>query len=206
MRFRIIVFSIWSILLVSCKSNVVQTFHENGKLKEEYTLNNKNEKNGTYKSYSDEENLYELAEYKNGLLVGKRILYHPNGKTEVIEQYNEEGKLHGVYQVFYDNGQLMTDKNYINNELEGEVRVYYKTGKLKEVVQFKDSQENGAFVEYFPNGQIQWKGTYLNGDNEFGDLEEYDSTGILIKKMICDSSAICRSTWKIENYDEKYKN
>ena len=49
---------------------------------------------------------------------------------------------------------------------------------------------------YYENGQIHWKGTYLNGDNEFGLLEEWDSLGTMIKRMKCDSMAVCRTFWR----------
>ena len=59
-----------------------------------------------------------------------------------------------------------------------------------------NNEENGPFSEYFENGQIQWKGTYRNGDNEYGILYEYDSLGTPIKIMKCDTQAICRTIWK----------
>ena len=64
-----------------------------------------------------------------------------------------------------------------------------------EEVLFKDNEENGPFVEYYDNGEIEWKGSYLNGDNEFGILEQYDRTGVLIKKMECDSLGACITVW-----------
>jgi antitoxin component YwqK of YwqJK toxin-antitoxin module len=200
---------LWIVMVVlplfSCGDKPEKTFHENGNVMEEYRVTKDGKKNGKYVSYYDNGITYEISEYNNDVLVGVRKLHFPDGKIEISETYNDSGELHGPYLTYYKNGQIMTEKTYDRNVLTGEVKVYYENGRVKEVVQFVNNQENGPFTEYFPNGKIQWKGTYLNGPNEFGPLEEYDSTGILIKKMMCDSFAICRSTWKIENYDEKYK-
>lgn len=192
-------------LFFSCRNTEQKTFHENGQVMEVFHLNANGEKHGEYISYYEDGITYEISAYTNGTLTGTRKLHYPDGNLELEETYNEKGELNGPYVTYYKNGQVMVKKNYKNNILEGEVTVYYENGQLKEKVLFTNNQENGPFTEYFQNGKIQWKGTYLNGPNEFGELEEYDSTGILIKKMLCDSLAICRSTWKIENYDEKYK-
>lgn len=202
---RIFVLLLPVFLIIACKNTEQKTFHENGNVMEVFHVNEEGAKHGNYISYYEDGVTYEISTYNNGKFTGTRKLHYPDGKTEILETYNEKGELHGPYQTYFKNGQLNTSKNYTHNVLEGEVSVYYENGQLKEKVLFKNNEENGPFTEYFPNGKIQWKGSYLNGPNEFGELEEYDSTGILLKKMLCDSMAICRSTWKIEHYDEKYK-
>ena len=66
---------------------------------------------------------------------------------------------------------------------------------------FLDNLENGPFVEYYENGNVQWSGTFLNGDNEVGELLHYSEDGVLIKKMWCDSAAICQTIWTREKGD-----
>ena len=70
-----------------------------------------------------------------------------------------------------------------------------------ERVTFEGNEENGPFEEYHQNGQIQWKGTYLKGENEYGLLEEFDEIGEPIKRMMCDEMAICKTIWTKENGD-----
>ena len=48
-------------------------------------------------------------------------------------------------------------------------------------------------LEYHPNRKKCTGRPIFNGDNEFGLLERFDTTGTLIKKMMCDSMAICRT-------------
>jgi antitoxin component YwqK of YwqJK toxin-antitoxin module len=90
---------------------------------------------------------------------------------------------------------------YNRGVLEGDVLKYYPEGAIMEKVSFKNNEENGTFEEYYNNGIVHWRGEYLNGPNEYGLLEEYDEQGILLKKMMCDSNAVCRTIWTKENGD-----
>lgn len=187
-----------SIILISigCGEKKVIQNYPNGNIMEEYTVNKENQKNGSYKAYFESGKIKETATYQNDQLIGKRTLYFENGKVETEENYSEPNVLNGEYKTYYDNGQLKLVKTYVNNVIQGTLKVYYPTGKIKEEVTMAENNENGPFVEYFENGQIQWKGSYLNGDNEFGLLEEWDSLGNPIKRMKCDSMAICRTFWR----------
>ena len=196
MQLRILLFCI-CVFCFSCGNKKVELKTDSGQLKERYSVNKNNEKDGIYESWFDNGQLFEKSEYKNGILTGLRTIFYPNGQPEVTEMYNDKGELHGMYRTYYDDGTLKAEKTYVNNVLQGIVKTYHPNGKLKEEVIFTDNMENGPFTEYHPNGVVQWKGTYLNGDNEFGILEEFDSTGVLLKKMMCDSQAVCRTFWKV---------
>lgn len=184
------------ITIVSCGLEKIETTFPDGKIKEQYTINKKGEKDGIYTAYNEVGKLKEKSNYKNGLYTGRRTLYFDNGNVEIEENYIDGGILQGISKVYYEGGQLQLEKNYENNVLVGQVKVYYPSGKIKEEVTMENNNENGPFTEYYENGKIHWKGTYLNGDNEFGLLEEWDSLGAPIKRMKCDSMAICRTFWK----------
>ncbi|MBK9255985.1 MAG: toxin-antitoxin system YwqK family antitoxin [Saprospiraceae bacterium] len=185
-----------SIVLLSCGNKKVEIKDENGMVIESYETDKKGNKDGHYKRFLPNGNLAEETIYKNGTITGERKIYYESGKLEILENYDQNGMLQGLYQTFYEDGTLKSEKTYQNNVLTGIAKGFHPNGKLKEEVQIENNMENGPFKEYHPNGQLQWQGTYLNGDNEFGLLEEYDSTGVLIKKMMCDSTAICRTIWK----------
>jgi antitoxin component YwqK of YwqJK toxin-antitoxin module len=190
------------VALASCNSRKqIEIYYESGKIMERFQITRDSIKDGMYQSWFEDGKLYEEASYSNGKLVGERKIYYPNGQQEILETYNDKGELNGPYKSWYENGNLKTEQQYADNVLQGILKSYYPNGKLKEQVTMKDNQENGAFTEYYPNGQISWKGTYLHGDNEFGLLENYDSLGVLIRKMNCDSNAICRTIWKKEGHE-----
>lgn len=184
------------LLMISCGNKKITTNYPGGNLMEQYNTSKDGIKNGVYKSYFETGKLRENATFKDGDYIGLRTLYYENGNVDTEEKYNPAGILEGEYRIFYKEGGIHIIKNYVNNVLEGKLTVYYPNGKIKEEVTMGRNQENGPFKEYFQSGQLQWKGTYLNGDNEFGLLEEWDSLGNMIKRMKCDSLGICRTFWR----------
>jgi antitoxin component YwqK of YwqJK toxin-antitoxin module len=188
-----------SSILASCSDNTTETKHENGKTKEKYTVDSDQKRHGEYLAYNDKGVLIEKSTYTHGVITGIREVYKEDtGLIDVKESYDQAGLLSGPHITYHPDGKtIMIEKNYVNNAIQGILKAYYPNGKLKEQVTIKDNNENGPFTEYFMNGAIQWQGTYRNGDNEYGELIEYDSLGTIIKKMQCDSLAICRTTWKL---------
>lgn len=187
-----------SVFILSCKKeNLHKTYYDSGALMEEYTITEDSLITGLYKRFHPDGGIAEECTYKNGQRNGWRKLYDTSGRLEAIYPYSD-GKINGEYQAFYPSGKLKIKAQYVNNEIVGEFLKYYENGNLKERVMFKDNMENGPFEEYHENGNLKWRGSYLNGDNEFGLLEEFNEEGILIKKMMCDSMRICKTIWTLE--------
>lgn len=194
--YKFILCILLSVGLLSCGKKNVITNYPNGNMMEQYTSSKNGKKNGEYKSYYESGKLREVATFKDDEYIGKRIIYFENGNIDTEENYNSQGLLNGEYKVYYKEGGVHIVKHYKDNILTGLLTVYYPNGRVKEEVTMAKNEENGPFKEYFQNGTLQWKGTYLNGDNEFGLLEEWDSLGNLIKRMKCDSFGICRTFWR----------
>lgn len=187
---------IWS----SCSNNMQQVKSESGTVLEEFIVNKAGEKHGLYKSFDEDGNVIEMANYKNGMLHGDRNFYFKNGNLELSEHY-EENVITGPYVSYYINGQVELSFDYDNGVVNGLLTKYYENGTVMEEVNMKDNEENGPFKEYYESGQLKWEGQYLNGDNEFGLLINYKDDGTIIKKMMCDSLAICRTIWTPERGD-----
>lgn len=182
--------------LIGCQLKKVENKYSNGNKMEEYTINKNGEKEGDYVAYFESGKIKERCTYIKGNYNGVRTIYFENGNIEIEEPYTENGQLNGIYKAYYPEGQLKIEKLYKDNVIIDKIKVYYSNGQVKEEVNMENNQENGPFTEYYQNGQIHWKGTYLNGDNEYGLLEEFDSLGAPIKKMKCDEMAICRTFWR----------
>ena len=185
--------------LSSCKKEE-QSFHDNGKVHEVYSVDDQGKKHGIYTRFDLEGNKMETAHYTHGMLDGERLIYYPEGTKEIREVYIND-QLEGSYQRFDQEGNLTFEAQYTKNILGGIAKSYYSNGTLKEEVTFVNNEENGPFTEYHENGKLAWKGTYRNGDNEFGVLEEYDVNGMLIKKLNCDERGICKTIWTKEDGD-----
>ena len=187
------------IFMLSCDSKI-QSFHENGTLESEYSIDEDSLKHGTFVRYFDSGVKAEESNFVHGKQDGQRILYYLNGNKESEGTY-VNGELHGKKLVYYDSGELMIDSDYEHSEVVGVFKKYYKNGNLLEEVTFENDLENGPFKEYYEDGTIKWKGQYLNGDNEFGIIEHYNEAGELIKKLECDSMKICKTIWEANTED-----
>ena len=195
----LIILGVFSAVIGCKESNFVTNKDDNGKITEKYAVNKENQKHGEYLSYINGV-LSTKANYKNGKLHGERLIYHTNGQVEIEESY-EDDVLVGLYKSYSINGTLVQEANYKKGVMQGMLKTYYNDGHLKEEVTMVDNQENGPFKEYHPNGKIKWEGEFLNGDNEYGLLKNYNEAGELIKKMMCNEQGVCSTIWTIEEGD-----
>lgn len=208
MNFRSVVLSLTVIcLLVACqKENNHKTYFEDGTLREVIAMTGDSLRNGPYIRYNNKGNVIEKANYLNDKLNGERLLYFSDTEQVEIEEHYVDDAFHGVYKTYYPSGKLELEFMYENNVLTGISKKYYENGNIQEVINFVGNEENGTFTEYHDNGKPEWKGTYMNGENEVGLLENFDENGVLIKKMKCtpsliDSSSVCRTIWTLEKGD-----
>ncbi len=188
------------LLFIACESNVVNIKDANGIIIETYQILPDSTKNGTYTAFYDTGEVKQKGVYENGVMVGENTFFHKNGNPEIKETY-VNGIITGQYYSYYENGQVEISAPYEKGNMNGTLKAYYENGAVKEVVEIVNGDENGPFKEYYENGKIHWEGQYLNGDNEFGLLKEFDENGTLIKKMMCDSLAVCRSVWTLKDGD-----
>lgn len=188
------------IFCVACqKADYVTIKDDKGNISEKYAINADSLKHGEYTAFINGA-LVEKALYVNGNLDGERTIFHPNGAVEIVEQY-KNNQIVGPYKTYFHDGTLAQEATYVDGMMQGILKTYYKDGALKEEVTMKDNQENGPFTEYHSNGKVKWKGQFLNGDNEFGLLQNFDESGELIKKMTCDSLGVCSTIWTKEAGD-----
>jgi len=188
------------LFIAACSSErFVEVKDDEGNLLEKYQVDKDGTKNGSYESYYSGK-LVSKANYKEGIESGKRVIFYENGNPEIEENYRN-GALEGDYRVYYKTGELKLVSNYQNNTIQGQVKKYYQSGQLMEDVAFVDNEENGPFVEFWENGNLKWQGSYKDGDNEFGELQKFNEEGILIRKLMCDSLAVCRTFWTLEEGD-----
>lgn len=181
-------------------NRAIEIKNEQGVVIESYKIDTDSLKQGESRSYDDEGKIFDVSNFVNGKLSGKRTIYYKSGTIDTEENY-DNGVLNGNYTQYYENGNVMQRGSYNHGVLEGVVITNFENGTKKETVTFKNNIEEGPFVEYHDNGKKQWEGTYRNGDNEYGLLTEYDTLENIIKKMDCDSLGMCRTVWTKEEGD-----
>ena len=154
------------------------------------------DKEGLLRSYYEDGQLYEEAEFNSGKLDGFRKIYFPGGQLKIHEQYKSD-IYHGTYVRYFEDGSKKVAGDYEEGVMTGIWTSYYQNGAIKDEVTMAGNLENGPFKEYHDNGKIKALGQYANGEFEQGLLQLFDTTGTLIRKMTCDTG-ICRTIWQLE--------
>ena len=196
----------WFILallaLVACSSDIETVRNEDpaSGIKEEFQRSKKTgQREGFYRKSTTSGVLLEEAFYTKDQLNGVRKLYNEEGRL-IIEESHKDGVFEGPYKSYYPDGTLEIEGFYKANETSGTWKRYYPSGALMEEVAFEGNMENGPFKEFYENGKPKATGAYLEGDNEHGELLEYDTTGTLIARKQCDRG-ICKTLWTLEKGD-----
>ncbi|MEM6526603.1 MAG: hypothetical protein AAF693_22615, partial [Bacteroidota bacterium] len=140
--------------------------------------------NGVYESYYPDGILAESGEYTEDQLSGKWKTIARNGQVENQGTYRN-GEKTGFWEYFYENGNKMRTENYDDaGRLQGIVNWYDIDGQLHSERSYKDdtligykffdkegnplsegSDVNGNmdYVAYYASGDLQAKGTLVNG-------------------------------------------
>lgn len=196
--FQLAVALITLCVLTSCNGKTEREFYEDGNLLSQVKVDENGLRKGMYRRYYPDGTLAETTPYVAGKREGLQTMYAEDGSKESDTEYSDD-KMNGFHKVYFPSGQLQINSVYKDNEIVGIFEKYYENGKLAEKVNFKDNKENGPFEEYHENGKLKWRGTYRDGDNEFGLLENFNEEGELVKKMMCDSMRICKTIWEKES-------
>lgn len=196
-----------TLLLTACspKIETVEVKNDDGQVIETVEITKEDgKKNGIRKKYDDKGILTLEETYKADVLEGKRTFFYENGQPKEVETY-ENDVLVGVVIAYDKKGNIRNKTPYVNKSgrsiLEGVAERYYANGQLLEKVTFVQNVLNGPFEEYYENGQPKAKGVFV--EDRFGEqaeqgiLEMFDSTGVLVKKMECDTGR-CATIWTKE--------
>ena len=110
-------------------------------------------RDGVWRQYWDNGQLWLKENYKNGKKEGSYIQYHENGKLNTNSNY-KNGKPDGTWVYYWDNEKIRTKGNYKNGKLEGEWVEYSFEGQLKYKGHYKNNKKDGYWVYYDYDGTI----------------------------------------------------
>ncbi len=202
MKFLLYCFLVASVATGCSKVETIENRNDEGVLLERYTRKKTDyAKHGEYTSFFPDGQIHEQRFYQDNLLDGESKVFFANGKLDYVENH-KKAQYEGLYQKYFENGQLSNEGQYVNNEMSGMWKRWYENGQLREEVQFAANNENGPFKEFHENGKLKTEGTYINGDNEQGELLIYNEEGVLSEKMICEYG-ICATTWTAEGGEQE---
>ena len=157
----------------------LELIYENGNLQSVGKIVN-GQKEGAWKSYSEDGILEDINIYKKGRLNGKYQAFYKNGniKEELDFVNNVEN---GDFKQYYESGELESQGIYIDGKLEGKLITYYKNGVIQEEANLINGRFQGKAIKNYPTGKLKMELNYLNDElegkavcyYEDGNIEEF---------------------------------
>ena len=93
---------------------------------------------------------------------GFTAIRYPNGRIQNNAEYLN-GKENGFTTTYYDNGEKLSERYYTNGMKDSIATGWWPGGIKKFEYHFKDDVYNGAFTEYYSNGQPAQQIMYDHG-------------------------------------------
>ena len=140
-------------------------------------------KHGYFKEYDLDGNLLLAIKYVDGEKFEKaeelqkldiRTDYYPNGTVKVVGTYTKDGIPEGVRREYNEKGEV--EKSFIfrygkiigegiftdSGQKQGAWKEYYDDGNLKAEGNYKNDLKDGGWKYYYKNGNLEEKGKYIN--------------------------------------------
>jgi uncharacterized protein len=203
-------------------------FYDKGLLKSEGILNESGNKTDLWKMYYSSGVLSGLGVYFNDIPSGKWTFYYENGAIEQVGNYDEHGYPDGTWIYYFENGLVRKVEYFNNGKLDGEFSEFDLQGKLisqglyiddqreyswqfqpngwKKTGEFQFGDHHGTWMHIRPNGNIKFKGSFVDGlmhdqqifyhfngkisekgryvmGKKYGIWEKYDENGVLLLRL-----------------------
>ena len=108
-----------------------------------------------------EDNIEYYVDTRNGQKNGTYKEYYDNGQIWIETTYIDDKK-NGTYK-YNEWGKLLKEINYLDDKRNGLYRSWYNNGQLAIRCFYIDSKREGNYEEWYNNGQL-WKiYFYMNG-------------------------------------------
>ena len=106
---------------------------------------------------------------------GEYKTWHPNGQLWV-QRYYKEGRLDGESKSWQPNGQLWFQRYYKGGVIEGEYKEWHPNGQIRIQTQFKEGKEDGEWKLWWDNGKLLSQKYYKEGKLD-GESKLWDERG-----------------------------
>jgi antitoxin component YwqK of YwqJK toxin-antitoxin module len=148
------------------EDSFIKVYYESGSLKAIYTVNDDGINDGEARQFYPSGKLWHRTFFKNGLRVGKNIVYYENYQIHIEENISDNGELDGRYVEYYENGIIKEIGTYSEGMKTGEWKVYWDNGVINEIGYFEKDKRVGEQRLFHPNGELGLKGKSIEGLKE----------------------------------------
>ncbi len=146
-------------------SGECKTWYPDNRVREQFYLD-KAVIHGTFKSFYPNGNIKEEIEFEHGKPTGERIEYYENGnKKYAIRENLPPGQFEHYW--YYENGkpQKLEHKHTVTNEQIGEYKEWFNNGQIaKKGTYIADHKREGEWLEFYENGNRKLEAEFNNGD------------------------------------------
>ena len=119
---------------------------------------------GEFRRYYEDKTLKSLLVFSDNSTEALATLYYQNGFVASRGKYVNQLK-EGKWQFFsvLNKGVLISEENYLNDKKNGLCRKFYPDSRVAEALNFHDDIKNGEWLNYHPNGSLNFRTNYSNG-------------------------------------------
>jgi len=111
-----------------------------------------------------EEGKIEEGSYENDRREGIWVKYHRDGVTRRLEGTYVNNRPSGPFIKYHANGEVKEKGTWDRNKYKDTLTRVYENGVIEyEAIYNNEGKEEGAVKFYYPNGQIEFEYTSLNG-------------------------------------------
>ncbi|MBL0341832.1 MAG: hypothetical protein IPP71_13390 [Bacteroidetes bacterium] len=119
-------------------------------------------KQGAWKRFYDNDQLFSETTFKNGKPVSSTLTFYKSGEKQGIMTYDKDGKTARMTS-YWQNGKVMALGKYSNQEKDSTWKYYNEKDTLTAVENYKLGKAHGLWITYFPDGKILEETSYSNG-------------------------------------------
>jgi antitoxin component YwqK of YwqJK toxin-antitoxin module len=151
---------------------------------------------------TDGKKMTEMNFSKDGVVAYAKM-YYVDGKLQAEGKYINQKK-DSVWNFYNVDGLFLSTENWVNGKKDGKSVVYHPgTKQPASITIFKNGLEEGEYVEYYLDGQIKMKATYVTGNLE-GTATWYFADG-RINILGAYQHAVKHGKWTYYNADGTVK-
>ena len=151
-------------------------YFSNGQIKSE-TNYRQEQKHGKYVSYFINGSMSAEGEFKNNKKNGRWAWLDKSGKLDSIFHY-KNGRLNGSYEI-YNQGRISIKQNYKSGRLNGKITEFYANGNIKNKGSYLDDAPNNKWEWFSDNKQISRLIHFKNGVKN-GDFKVWNGDTLIL--------------------------
>ncbi len=137
------------------------------------------------------ETTYAYSGRKESMFHGLTTEWHENGQEKYSGLY-DMGRRMGEWKEYNEEGIVMLKAYYDKAKLSGRVTTFYPNGQKESEGEYKMTRiqkKTGAWEEWYENGNVKFKGNFVNGERK-GAIYEYYENGQLSREAFYDDDII----------------